>query len=350
MISLIRISASGNHRACALCASPNFKIQLVSVRKSLPERDSLFSSCPMDPSSASCPIDPSSAAPVASAAPVPAAASSLSGMVARSLDCLEPPRAQAAATWARVGGQAKAGDGRRLHPGCAAGANPTARPAAPSTQSRASGRACMPPLASSLCINSFASSLRPAHPALRGRQWRTRLLCPMRASAAERHMCAGRLHGCIVHADGAARFPRSQLRLAPAARCFATMSVRRALLLLLLSLLAVPSPAVVRAAEAELHAADSWDSSVCGGGWAQYAAMHRDVLAGEREGAPQPIRYPVSCMGRGSYAGCCPCRSAEAALLRCRELQGCTCTSSPTRGAAMPTSCWEFRPHWPPRS
>jgi hypothetical protein len=172
----------------------------------------------------------------------------------------------------------------------------------------------------------------------------------MRASAAERHMCAGRLHGCIVHADGAARFPRSQLRLAPAARCFATMSVRRALLLLLLSLLAVPSPAVVRAAEAELHAADSWDSSVCGGGWAQYAAMHRDVLAGEREGAPQPIRYPVSCMGRGSYAGCCPCRSAEAALLRCRELQGCTCTSSPTRGAAMPTSCWEFRPHWPPRS
>ncbi len=170
-----------------LCCSPNFKIQLVSVRKSLPERDSLFNSCPMDPSS-----------------------------VARSLDCLEPPRAQAAAAWARVGAPAKAGDDRRLHPGCAAGANPTARPAAPSMQSRASGRARRPPCAIPLCVSN---SLRAPAPRLdteaggelqEWRRGRTRL-CPVRASAAEQRICAGMLHGSIVHADGAARRPLSHI-------------------------------------------------------------------------------------------------------------------------------------------
>jgi hypothetical protein len=56
--------------------------------------------------------------------------------------------------------------------------------------------------------------------------------------------------------------------------------------LLLLSMFAAPSQpvAAVRATDAELTA-DFWDSSVCGGGWPQYAAMHRDVLAGARPGA-----------------------------------------------------------------
>ncbi len=74
------------------------------------------------------------------------------------------------------------------------------------------------------------------------------------------------------------------------------MSMRRALLLL--SLLAAPSPAVVRAAEAALPAADSGDSSVCGSGWPQYAAMHRDVLAGEREGASSPVGMQCLACGR----------------------------------------------------
>ncbi len=59
-----------------------------------------------------------------------------------------------------------------------------------------------------------------------------------------------------------------------------------AAMLLLLSMFAAPSQPVmaVRATDAELTA-DFWDSSVCGGGWPQYAAMHRDVLAGARPGA-----------------------------------------------------------------